>query len=136
MRGARIQAGHQDEPPHREDCDQPSAATATAAPAHEYVEEKIMESHTGTTRGLATTIRSTDKDGDGADERARQFTLFASELAEARELGAMIESAGYEPRVVVCAKDRDTPYLCSAFVKVSGHSNIRRFLAPGGPRTD
>ncbi len=66
-------------------------------------------------------------------DRTTQFTLFVSDLEEARALRETIESAGYEPYVVVCAQDRDTPYLCSALVKITGHSNIRRFLASGAP---
>ena len=61
---------------------------------------------------------------------ARQFTLYVSDLVEAREIGATIKAAGYEPVVVVCAGDQDTPYLQSAFVKIVGRNNIKRFLGP------
>ena len=62
-------------------------------------------------------------------EKTTEFTLFVSDLNEAHELRTRIESAGYEPHVVVCAENQDTPYLRTAFIKIAGHGNIRRFLA-------
>ncbi|MXX19006.1 MAG: hypothetical protein F4Z48_05895 [Dehalococcoidia bacterium] len=64
-------------------------------------------------------------------DETTQFTLFVSDLVEAQELRETIELAGYQPYVVVCAQDEDTPYLRSALVKIAGHGNIRRFLASG-----
>ena len=62
-------------------------------------------------------------------DKATEFTLFVSDLDEAHELRTKMASAGYEPRVVVCAENEDTPYLRTAFIKIAGHGNIRRFLA-------
>lgn len=62
-------------------------------------------------------------------QRIHEFTLFATDPKEARMLQREVETAGYEVHVVFGSGDQHTPYLQSAFTKIIGPGNIRRFLA-------